>query len=377
MLAFGSTEVDAEKQIVKIVHVETGRHFYGGPQQVIWLIRGLTAQGVESTLVCPPGAAIEAVAREAGIPVECIPCAGEADFGFTWRLHKFLRRSRPDVLHCHSRRGADFPGGWAAVTAKTPAIVTRRVDSPESPTAAAIRFKPFRRIVAISDTVEAVLRNNSGVSQRKLSVIRSAVDVDSMATDVDRSILHDEFGISVHGFAIAVAGQLIKRKGHRFLLDVLPGLLSEHPGIKVVFFGAGSAEDQLRALSAKLGLSGAVRFAGFRDDLDQYLAAFDLLVHPAEKEGLGVAMLKAAAAGLPVIAFNVAGSREAVRHMKTGILVPFGDVSAMQTAIGALIEEPEIGKELGATGRQRMLDEFGVETMASAYLDIYKEVLNA
>jgi glycosyltransferase involved in cell wall biosynthesis len=216
----------------------------------------------------------------------------------------------------------------------------------------------------------------SGQGQRKLSVIRSAVDVDAMVLDADRSILHREFDISARGFAIAVVAQLIKRKGHRFLLDVLPGLLSEHPEIKVVFFGAGNAEEQLRALAAKLGLSGAVRFAGFRHDLDQYLSAFDLLVHPAEKEGLGVAMLKAAAAGLPVIAFNVAGSREAVRHMKTGILVPFGDVGALQTAIGALVEEPGIGKELGEAGRQRMCDEFAIETMVSDYLDVYKEILN-
>ena len=87
-------------------------------------------------------------------------------------------------------------------------------------------------------------------------------------------------------------------------------------------------------------------------------------------------MLKAAAAGLPVIAFNVAGSREAVRHMKTGILVPFGDVGALQTAIGALVEEPGIGKELGEAGRQRMCDEFAIETMVSDYLDVYKEILN-
>lgn len=376
MLAFGRGEVDALQDSMKIVHVETGRHFYGGPQQVIWLIRGLDGRGVESVLVCPPDSEIDTVARQQGLTVTNIPCSGEADFRFAWRLARFLRSAGADLLHCHSRRGADFPGGWAARLAGMRAIVTRRVDSPESPTAAAIRYWPFSKVVAISEHIAGVLRK-SRVGDRRLSVIRSAVDVDSINPNPDRIVLHREFGISVHGYAIAVVAQLIKRKGHRFLLDVLPGLLAEHPGIKVVFFGEGSGESQLRALASKLGLSGAVRFAGFRQDLDDYLAAFDLLVHPAEKEGLGVAMLKAAAAGLPVIAFDIAGSAEAVQHGRTGILVPPGELGELQKAIGILVEAPEIGETLGAAGRQRMQDEFPVSAMVESYCQLYEEVLNA
>lgn len=361
---------------MKIVHVETGRHFYGGAQQVIWLLKGLVSRGVECVLVCPPGSAINAVARREGIAVTNIPCAGEHDFLFAWRLYRCLRKLRADVVHCHSRRGADFPGGWAAVAARIPAIVTRRVDSAESPLAAGIRYRPFRKVVAISENIASVL-SKSGIRGDRVQIIRSAVDADAIGTDADRLVLNEKFGISVHAFTIAVVAQLIKRKGHRFLLDVLPGLLVDHPGIKVVFFGTGSAESQLRALSAKLGLSGAVHFAGFREDLDDYLSAFDLLVHPAEKEGLGVAMLKASAAGLPVIAFDIAGSAEVVRHGKTGILVPPGDVSMLQKVIAVMLEEPEIRAEMGVAGRRLMRDEFGTGPMVERYLDIYKGVLDA
>ena len=88
-------------------------------------------------------------------------------------------------------------------------------------------------------------------------------------------------------------------------------------------------------------------------------------------------MLKAAAARLPVIAFDIAGSREAVEHLKTGILVPPGDVSALQTAIGTMYEEPGIRADLGAAGRQRMLDSFSIDTMVDRYVDVYREVMNA
>jgi glycosyltransferase involved in cell wall biosynthesis len=376
MLAFGRTQVDARNQRLKIVHVETGRNFYGGAQQVIWLIRGLADRGVDSLLVCPPGSAIDGVARAADMKVSNIACSGDADFAFPFRLRRFLRIERPDIVHCHSRRGADFPGGWGALAAQIPAVVSRRVDSPESPTAARIRYRPFRKIIAISENIATVL-GTSWVRPERLTVIRSAVDANAVVQNADRAILEREFGMSKDSYAIAVVAQLIKRKGHRFLLDVLPGLLAEHPSIKVVFFGAGNAEAQLRALAKKLGCSGAVHFAGFRHDLDDYLSAFDLLVHPAEKEGLGVAMLKASAAGLPVIAFDIAGSREAVQHLKTGILVPPGDVTALQAAIGTLYDEPDIRAELGAAGRKRMEEDFSVSTMVERYIAVYNEVLNA
>ena len=96
--------------------------------------------------------------------------------------------------------------------------------------------------------------------------------------------------------------------------------------------------------------------------------------------GLGYVGLPVAVAfargGAPVIAFDIAGSREAVRHLKTGILVPPGDVAALQTAIGTMVEEADIRIELGAAGRKRMEDEFAVATMVERYLDVYDEILN-
>jgi len=188
-------------------------------------------------------------------------------------------------------------------------------------------------------------------------------------------VLQREFGIAPTAFSIAVVAQLIPRKGHRFILDVLPGLCAEHPFIKVIFFGAGESEADLRALSRKLGLSATVNFAGFRHDLDEYLAAFDLLVHPAEREGLGVAMLKGAAAELPVIAFDIAGASEAVSHGNTGVLIPPGDLSALQKAIELMIDEPQLREDLGRAGQQRMRDDFSIETMVESHLEVYEQIL--
>ena len=360
---------------MKIVHVETGRHFYGGAQQVIWLIRGLEGRGVENVLVCSPGAAIGAAAAEVGLRVASLPCAGDQDMRFAWRLRSLLKREKPDLVHCHSRRGADLLGGWAARWAGIPAVLSRRVDNPESPVMAALRYRSFSAVVAISENIASLLTQD-GLDPERLEVIRDAVDVDAINQHPDRSRLQAEFGIAEDVFAIAVVAQLIPRKGHRFLLDVLPGLLAYNPRIRAVFFGEGKGEADLRELTSKLGLTGAVRFAGFRHDLDDFLGAFDLLVHPAVKEGLGVAMLKGAAAGLPVIAFDVAGAREAVVHGGTGILIEPGDLAKLQRAIEVLIEDEEIRHGLGRAGRQRMKGEFSVATMVESHLALYARILH-
>ena len=64
---------------MKILHVETGRHLYGGPQQVMYLISALDARGHESILVCPPGSGIDQAARLAGVHVQNLFCAGDLD----------------------------------------------------------------------------------------------------------------------------------------------------------------------------------------------------------------------------------------------------------------------------------------------------------
>jgi glycosyltransferase involved in cell wall biosynthesis len=360
---------------MKIVHVETGRHFYGGAQQVIWLMQGLALRGVENLLVCPPNSAIDRIARDANLPVENLACNGDLDFRFALKLRQLARRERPDIVHCHSRRGADFPGGYALLLTGIPALLSRRVDHTEAAWLARLRYRPFAKVIAISEHVAEVLRK-TGVGQKKLEVIRSAVDAGIFPAEPDYAAFREEFLLDDGDFVIAMVAQFILRKGHRFLFDVIPKLRESYPNIRVVLFGRGPDEKKTRELAETLSLEGTVQFAGFRDDLDKYLPCFDLLVHPALHEGLGVAMLKAAAAGVPVLAFDTAGAREVVVHGKTGVLVPVGDLVSLQKAIAVLIDEPGMRREFGQAGRQRMIAEFGVGKMVEKHIEIYQAIIH-
>lgn len=360
---------------MKILHVETGRHFYGGAQQVVWLASGLGARDVQCQLVCPPDSDVNAVARGADIEVLNLACAGDLDLAFAWRLRQLLVRERPDIVHCHSRRGADFLGGQAAAMTGIPAVVSRRVDNTERGSIASLRYRPFRRVIAISQHIADLLLQG-GLDEDRLTLIRSAVDAVNQPVVAEEAVLQQEFGIMPGNFAIAVAAQLIPRKGHRFLLQAIAELHQTNRNIRLVVFGTGKLGTELRATVARANLGGVVQFAGFRSDFDQLLPAFDLLVHPATSEGLGVAMLKAAAAEVPVVAFDAAGATEAVVHGETGFLVPLEDVRALHNAMAKLIEYPALCVQYGKAGRRRMLSEFSVEHMVEKHLQLYQALLN-
>ena len=360
---------------MKILHVETGRHFLGGPQQVIYLINALRERGHDNVLVCPPDSGIDTVARENGIWVQNLFCAGDLDLPFAYRLSQVLQDKKPDIVHCHSRRGADILGGLAAAVADIPAVVSRRVDNTEMRLVAALRYKPFRKVIAISEAIADVLRDR-GVEEERLEIIRSAVDVDAFSTTPDCAAVRSGFGLSTDDFVIAAAGQLIPRKGHPFLLQAIADLKDRYPQLRLVVFGEGYLNNQLRAQAASLGLGKVVQFAGFRADLDAFVGCFDLFAHPALAEGLGVAALKAAAAGIPVVGFAAGGMVEAVADNETGILVEPEDADALSNAIARCIDDPEIASQFGAAGRERMQMEFSIATMADKHVALYESILN-
>ena len=363
---------------MKILHVETGRHFLGGPQQVVYLINALRERGHDNTLVCPPESGIDGVARLAGIRVQNLFCAGDLDLPFAYRLTQFLKDRAPDLVHCHSRRGADVLGGLAASFADVPAVVSRRVDNAEARLLATLRYKPFDRIVAISNAIAEVLREH-GIEDERIEVIRSAVDADRFATPPDCGPARQAFGIGGDTFDIVAAGQLIPRKGHRFLLEAVAALVRDvgrRRRLRLVIFGDGGLDTELRAQATSLGLGDVVQFAGFRDDLDDFIGCFDLLVHPALTEGLGVATLKAAAAGVPVVGFDAGGLNEAVEHGKTGLLVAPEDVAQLQNAIATMIDDDQMRQRMSDAGRERMQKEFSIDTMADQHIALYESVIH-
>ena len=113
-----------------VAHIELGAHLYGGAQQVLYLLRELSKTEVRSVLICPECSAVGEAAQAAGIDVEAIPYRGDLDWRATKRIREILTRLQVDLVHVHSRRGADIWGGLAARKFGLPCVLSRRVDNP-------------------------------------------------------------------------------------------------------------------------------------------------------------------------------------------------------------------------------------------------------
>ncbi|MGH8518366.1 MAG: glycosyltransferase [Panacagrimonas sp.] len=360
---------------MRVLHVETGLHLYGGAQQVAFLLRDLAKQdGVESVLVCPPGAAIgKHFAADSAVRVIETPCKGDADLGFVARLRRVLRAERPDLLHLHSRRGADVLGAIAGRLCGVPVVLSRRVDNPEARAWVALKYRLHDRVIAISYGIADVLASE-GVPASKLRVVRSSLDPAPWQAPESRAAFCAEFGVPDDDDAvlIGVVAQLIERKGHRVLFEALRAL-PDRKRLRVICFGQGPLRAALEREAADLGET--VRFAGFRSDLGRWLGALDLLVHPAYMEGLGVSLLQASAAGVPIIASRAGGMPEAVADEQTGLLVPPGDAVALAAALRRMLDDANLRQRLGAQGRARIEREFSVETMVEGNLAVYRELV--
>lgn len=360
---------------MKILHVETGQFLYGGARQVGYLLDGLSKQSIENVLVCPPGAAVGRHFDQSTVKVCELPCRGDVDLAFLFRLRKLIGQQQPDLVHLHSRRGADVLGGLAASSVGVPCVLSRRVDNPEPRGWAALKYRLYDRVICISNGIAEVLRK-AGVRDELLRCVRSSVDATPWQSPLSRDALNAEFDIDADAIVLGVVAQLIPRKGHATLLHALAGLDDDRK-IQVIFFGQGPHRSALEDQTRALGLESQVRFAGFRDDLPKWLGALDMLVHPALMEGLGVSLLQASAAGVPVIASRAGGMPEAVADGLSGLLVPPGEVEALQQAILVLVNDQVLRQRLGRQGRERIESEFSNANMVAGNLAVYEELLGS
>ncbi len=347
-------------------------HLYGGGRQVVWLLRDLADRGIDNLLLCPTGSAIAREDFPAGVSVDDLPMKGDLDLAFIGRVSRRIERYAPDLVHLHSRRGADWLGAIAARRRGCPTVLSRRVTNPEHRWVAPIKYRLYDRVITISHAIAAEL-SRAGVPAGKVRVVHSAAPPSRSAV-WERARFLQEFGLSEDARVVGMAAQFIRRKGHAELLAALPEVLRQHPEVQVLLFGQGPLEDDVRQQIVERGLTGQVRAMGFRPDLDAFLPHLEILAHPALDEGLGVILLQASAAGVPVVATSVGGIPEIIRDGQNGVLVPPDDSPALSAALAWLLDDAGLRNQMSRLGPGIVAAEFSVEAMVEGNLSVYREL---
>jgi len=155
-------------------------------------------------------------------------------------------------------------------------------------------------------------------------------------------------------------------KGVDTVLQALPQIARLHPCLRYVVAGEGDDIQRLRALAEALGVHDNVEFLGRVDattlsHLYQECFAF---VMPSNQEGFGIVYLEAMAAGKPVIAAYPGGATDVVDHERTGLLVRYGNVGDVATAVLTLVADPDLAKGYGRAGYEKVVRQFTVDAVA-------------
>lgn len=334
------------------------------------LARGLSPEFFEIKVVTVvSGGALVEDFREAGIGVSVFEKKGKIGFGVIWKLWRFLRQEKPEIVHTHLF-GGDAWGRMAAILARVPVIVSTEHNTNFDEGWIKIKIKKFlslftKKIVAVSEAVKNYSVSRDKIKEKKIVVIRNGIDLKKFT-----GILEKEFSDPP---VICVVGRLEEQKGHKYLFEAL-NLIKTIPWVLWVV-GDGSLKNNLERLAKDLNLRERIIFLGARKNIAEILSQIDIFAFPSLWEGLGLSVLEAAAAGKPIVASRVGGIPEIIEDEKTGILVEPKNVKSLADGLEHMLLGKVDAREMGVRAREMVKEKFSAGKMVEEYESLYKELL--
>jgi glycosyltransferase involved in cell wall biosynthesis len=167
-----------------------------------------------------------------------------------------------------------------------------------------------------------------------------------------------------------------RQKGIDHVLNATQRLMQEFPQLTYTIVGDGSDRPRLEEIARELKIDRSVVFAGRAgpSELSALYRACDIFVLPSAQEGFGLVFLEAMAAGKAVIAARAGAAPEVVVDRVTGLLVDYGDVGGLASAIARLARDPELRERMGQAGRSRYLEKFSFEEATNRLAELLQDL---
>ncbi len=385
---------------MRVLYVNHTGLVSGGERSLLGLLESLPPD-VEPRLAGPWGPLHEHAAR---IGTHCISIAGTTG---SLRLHPVhtpvalaemaaaargvLRAAhswRADVLHANSIR-AGMIAEPVARSLKRPLVLHVRDCLPPSPLTRRLQASwalHAGAVIAISDHVAKAF-DPDGIASR-LRIIDNPFDLAKLdPARIDRVAVRSSLGIGDDEKVLALVGQITPWKGQEEAILALARVREEHPTAILLLVGEAKFVSRatrydnraylrrLHELTDRLGLGGAVRFFGEREDVPEILRACDIALLPSWDEPFGRTAVEAMAMGAPVVATAVGGPAEIITDGVDGTLVQPRDPTSLAAAIDGLLSDPQRRRALGGAARRSVNKRFGQDRHASSVTALYREVL--
>lgn len=272
----------------------------------------------------------------------------------TFRLAGYLKRERPDILHC-SLFNANFHGRIAGFLSRIPFLITE--EHSEHFQYNGLKMAPYRIadfalshitdfIVCCSEGLKRDIIEKERLPFRKVISIENCLDLDNYGIRTKREDIRDSYSIREEIVFITVAS-LSERKGHSFLIESLRGIKDMGYDFKCFFAGDGPLKESLKFKVKSLKLEESIIFLGNVSNVTDYLNASDVFILPSLFEGLSIALMEAMLAGLSCIVTDVGSNADLIKTGFNGTVVPPRDKEALKSAIIFYLQNRHLIKEFG------------------------------
>lgn len=369
---------------LRVVHVITALGTGGAERQVEYLVRD---HRHDAEVICLYEAGLVAgTVRAGGVPVTVLGMVGWRKPLAVARLVRELRRRRPDVVHVHLL-SAQLWAIPAARVARVPVVVSTEhslmTDTIEGRPASRRLRAVYLGLAALASCTVAVSELTAervrawGVPARSVVVVENGIDLGASAFDPEgRRQTRAELGVDPGTVVVGAIGRLEPVKRLDVLLDAVAPQVRAG-SVQVLIAGEGSLRPQLEEQVRRLGLTGRVHLIGARVDLRPVLAAMDVFVSPSANETFGMAVVEAAANGLPLV-YGECPALDELRGDPVGAgsvrLPPDASPEAEQRLIAdavAAARPREVGRRVPAELESR----YGIGVLQEAVDAVYRFLL--
>ncbi|HLZ44233.1 MAG TPA: glycosyltransferase [Gemmatimonadales bacterium] len=339
---------------MRVLQVDSGRHWRGGQHQVWLLCRELARErGIEQALVTKQGSELAQRAASGGISVHGTTWDIGLDPRAWWHLRRTIATFQPDIIHVHDSHALTLA---ATVAMGRTIVATRRVEFRIG------RFGSWRRpdrIIAISEAVKRSLIRD-GIASDAVVVVHDGVDVAEIRRAAEPPLaIRRQLTIPATAPLAINAAALTAEKDHRTLILAAHYARAKRPDLYWVIAGEGKLREDLTAEIARLGLRDRVHLVGYVDRIDALIAEASVFVLSSKSEGLGSVLLNALALGRPVVATAAGGIPEI---LPPEALVPIEAAQPLADKVVATLDR--------ATSVS-LPEGFTASAMARGVLDVY------
>lgn len=316
-----------------IGHVNLAAGFRGGERQTELLIRELARRGYRQVVVVRRGSELgERLADVEGLEIRAISKPYVFGVGDARGC---------DLMHAHEAKACQYTY-WVKRLLGIPYVITRRVPKvPGNNLLTRAVYRNASAVIALSRAIKRnLLRHNAALDVQIIPSMSAQLPVNQETVANLRKRFEGRF-------VVGHIGALVNyHKGQQYLIEAASALAQSHPEMLFIFLGRGKDEAWFRELASG---QENILFEGFVDNVGDYLEAFDLFAFPSLQEGLGSILIDAMRAGLPIVASDVDGIPDLIRHEENGLLVEPGNSGSLAHAIQRLYGDASLRQHLAET----------------------------